>query len=67
MQSQEIGKARVDLSYERLLGVGGGAWDIVERTDLDQDIALLRDLIIHCHDFLQSLPTSHENAKRTSS
>ncbi len=65
LQSQEVGKASVDLSYERLLGVGGGAWDIVEQSHLDQDIALLRDLIIHCHDFLQLLPTRHEDTKRT--
>ncbi|HEU5125723.1 MAG TPA: hypothetical protein VFW05_16850 [Verrucomicrobiae bacterium] len=65
LQSQEVGKANVDLSYERLLGVGGGAWDIVEQAHLDQDIALLRDLIIHCHDFLQSLPAPHEDTKRT--
>jgi hypothetical protein len=65
MQSQEVGKLSVDLSYERLLGVGGGAWDLVEHPHLDQDIALLRELVIHCHDFLQLLPTPHEDTKRT--
>jgi len=64
-QSQEIGKLSVDLSYERLLGVGGGAWDVLEQASLDQSIALLRDLIIHCHDFLQLLPTPHEDTNRT--
>ena len=65
LQSQEVGKLSVDLCYERLLGVGGGAWDVVEQANLDQDIALLRELIIHCHDFLKLLPTPHEDAKRT--
>jgi len=65
LQSQEVGKLRVDLNYEGLLGVGRGAWDMVELSHLDQSIALLRDLIIYCHDFLQLLPAPHEGIKST--
>lgn len=65
LQSHEVGKLRVDLSYEGLLGVGRGAWDMVELSYLDQSIALLRDLIIRCHDFLELLPTSNESTTRT--
>jgi hypothetical protein len=66
LQSREVGKLRVDLSYEGLLGVGRGAWDLLEQSNLDQSIALLRNLITRCHRFLDLIPGPHENTDRTS-
>jgi|KBSSwiStaDraftv2_1062776.scaffolds.fasta_scaffold188787_4 hypothetical protein len=64
-QTEEIGKINIDLSYEGLLGVGRGGWDCIEWANLDQSIALLRDLILRCHRFLPLLPNPHEHTKST--
>ena len=64
-QTEEIGRINIDLSYEGLLGVGRGGWDCIEQANLDQSVALLRDLVIRCHRFLQLLPNPHEDTKST--
>jgi len=55
-QGTESGVFKIDLSYEGLLGFGRGNWDNLEQTNLDQSIALLRDLVVRCEDFLKILP-----------
>lgn len=62
-QSDEIGVLRVDLNYERLLGVAGGGWDCLEQANLDKSITLLKELVIHCDGFLRTLPDSDEKSK----
>lgn len=56
-QSQEPGVLRVDLSYEKLMGLVAADWDCLEQANLDQSIGLLKDLIARCQNFLQSLPS----------
>jgi hypothetical protein len=56
-QSQTIGEVRVDLSYEKLMGLWAAEWDCLEQANLDQSVALLKELISHCHRFVQSLPS----------
>jgi hypothetical protein len=56
-QSQAIGEVRVDLSYEKLMGLWAAEWDCLEQANLDQSVALLKELIAHCHRFAQSLPS----------
>jgi len=56
---QETAKIRLDLSYEGLLGIAAAAWDCLEQANLDQSAALLKDMIIHCHRFVQSLPSPY--------
>ena len=65
LQSREVGKLCVDLSYEGILGVGRGGWNLLEQSNLDQSIALLRDLITRCHRFLELLPSPDGTTTRT--
>jgi hypothetical protein len=54
-QAQEVGKLRLDMSYEQLLGLSS-RWDCVEEGNLDQSIALLKDLVLRCAQFRNTLP-----------
>jgi hypothetical protein len=66
-QSREPGIVRVDLNYERLMGLSGHGWDCLEQANLDQSIALLKELVVHCAGFLQKLPDSDEYKARPKS
>jgi hypothetical protein len=54
-QEQEVGKLRLDMSYEQLMGLSS-RWDCVEEANLDQSIALLKDLVVRCAQFMNALP-----------
>jgi len=54
-QAQEVGKLRLDMSYEQLMGLSSH-WDCVEQANLDQSVALLKDLILRCAEFIKALP-----------
>jgi hypothetical protein len=43
------------LNYERLMGLSFAHWDCLEQANLDQAIALLRELIVHCAEIVQQL------------
>jgi hypothetical protein len=55
-QSTEPGILRLDANYEQLMGLANHGWNCLEQANLDQSIALLKELIIRCHEFLQKLP-----------
>jgi len=48
------------LSYERLMGFSSGGWDCLEQSNLDQSIALLKDLIIYCTEISNHLPVDYK-------
>lgn len=48
------------VNYERLMGLAFAHWDCLEQTNLDQSIALLKELIVHCSDVLYRLPKINE-------
>jgi hypothetical protein len=53
------------LSYERLMGLVFAHWDCLEQANLDQSIALLKDLITHCAGILHRMPEVHEHETST--
>lgn len=44
------------LSYERLMGLSVMGWNCLEQANLDQSIALLKDLILYCVELPKRLP-----------
>lgn len=54
-QAKEPGKLRLDMGYEQLMGLSC-CWDCVEQANLDQSVALLKDLVLRCAQFINALP-----------
>lgn len=53
------------LNYERLMGLSFAHWDCLEQANLDQSVALLKELIAHCAGIVQGLPSSCEQNSST--
>ncbi len=53
------------LNYERLMGLAFAQWDCLEEANLDQSIALLKELVAHCSEVLHRLPNSDEERAST--
>ena len=53
IQGQERGKYWSGLNYEQMMGLSFSHWDLLEQANLDQSIALLKEHIIRCADFLE--------------
>ena len=54
-QAHQPGMLRLDMSYEQLMGLSC-RWDCVERANLGQSIAVLKDLVLRCAEFINALP-----------
>jgi hypothetical protein len=48
------------LSYERIMGLSFAAWNCLEQSNLDQSIALFKDLIAYCIELPRRLPAVYE-------
>jgi hypothetical protein len=48
------------LNYERVMGLSFAHWDCLEQSNLDQSIALLKDLIVYCAEIPQRLPDAYD-------
>ena len=48
------------LSYEVIMGLSFAAWDCLEQSNLDQSIALFKDLIAYCVELPGRLPAVYE-------
>ena len=55
-QNRESGTVTIDGNYERLMGLTTGGWDCLEQANLDQSIAILKELIVRCAEFYRLLP-----------
>jgi hypothetical protein len=56
IQNQERGARWRGLNYEQIMGLSFSNWDLLEQSNLDQSIALLKEHIIYCADFLTRAP-----------
>jgi hypothetical protein len=45
-------------NFERLMGLTGADWDLIEVANLDESVALLCEHVSYCVDFLRRLPVS---------
>jgi hypothetical protein len=54
-QEREPGRLRLDMGFEQLMGLSC-CWDCVEHANLDQSIALLKELVVRCAEFINELP-----------
>jgi hypothetical protein len=52
------------LNYERVMGLSFAWWDCLERSNLDQSIALLKDLVIYCAEIPNRLPAEYKHDKK---
>ena len=48
------------LSYERIMGLSFAAWNCLEQSNLDQSMALFKDLITYCVELPGRLPAVYE-------
>ena len=48
------------LNFERLMGLACAHWDCLEHANLDQSIALLKEVVVYCAEVLHRLPRSHD-------
>ncbi|HET7624460.1 MAG TPA: hypothetical protein VFM25_04285 [Verrucomicrobiae bacterium] len=55
IQNQERGKFWFGLNYEQIMGLSFSHWDLLEQANLDQSVALLKEHIIYCTNFLEQL------------
>lgn len=46
----------IGLNYEMLMGLSGSDWDCMQQSNLDQSMALLKELVVRCAFALDSLP-----------
>jgi hypothetical protein len=58
IQDQKNGIIIERLSFEAVMGLSFAAWDCLEKNNLDQSIALLKELIIYCLELPARLPQS---------
>jgi hypothetical protein len=56
IQNQERGKYWFGLNYEQMMGLSFSHWDLLEQANLDQSIALLKEHIVYCVNFLARTP-----------
>jgi hypothetical protein len=65
VQKQERGILWKGLNYERLMGLSFADWDCLEQGNLDQSIALLKEIIVHCAAVHQLLLRSYDPSANT--
>jgi len=52
------------LNFERIFGLTSANWDCLEQTNLDQSVALLKDLIVYCAEVLNRLPAEYKQEEK---
>jgi hypothetical protein len=53
-------------NFERLMGLSGAYWDLLERANLEQSVAVLCDHIAYCAGFLWRLPPRNQRVDQPS-
>ena len=48
------------LNYERIMGLSFAHWDCLEQSNLDQSIALLKELVVYCAEIPSRLPLEYK-------
>ena len=64
VKNKEHGIVLEHLNYERVMGFPFAWWDCLEAANLDQSVALLKDLIAYCVEIPRRLPDSYYQAIR---
>lgn len=50
----------VQFSYESLMGFPEAHWDCLAQSNLEESLALLKDLVIYCAELPQRLPPEYQ-------
>lgn len=53
------------LSFEQIMGLSFSAWNCLEQANLDQSIALLKDLVLYCVELSRRLPSEYAQNSTT--